>query len=265
MEWAIGIGLGGLAGLHISTWGFYKDAPFEGYSLLRFLRSTFIGILMAVPAMMYSGLDLTNPAHMAVFWGLVYVLERALVEYWKTFLRTQDQSKYFIPMQFHVGGEVVHDPRKRVLIAIAYLVGVGAVVFGVVRASQAGLGSQLWAILLIGSAGGWVSAFGGAWKDAPLEGFELLKFFRSPGLAAGFALLMSQYTDSLALITFAALGYCIATTETYKTFFFPSKPRGKFAGKDVLFPEVEQWRWRLVPVYVAIWIIVIAINIAAFV
>ena len=34
----------------------------------------------------------------------------------------------------------------------------------------------------------------------------------------------------------ASIGYERATAETYKTFFFPSKPRGKFAGKPVLFP-----------------------------
>ena len=36
----------------------------------------------------------------------------------------------------------------------------------------------------------------------------------------------------------AGLGYTIFTLETYKTFFFPSKPRGKFAGKPILFPDM---------------------------
>ena len=43
------------------------------------------------------------------------------------------------------------------------------------------------------------------------------------------------------------LGYTIATIETYKTFFFPNKPRGKFAGKPILFPKMLKKR-RLVAV-----------------
>ncbi|RMF12205.1 MAG: hypothetical protein D6761_13085 [Candidatus Dadabacteria bacterium] len=264
MEWLIALGLGLLAGLHTSTWGIYKDAPYEGYSLGRYLRSTFISTALAVPAAYFSDLNLLRPGHMLVFWGLVYVLERAIMEYYKTFLREEDQSKYFIPMTFHVQGEVVTDRKKRLLIGLAYLAGVSAAVAGVVAANQAGLGEQLWAVLLIGSIGGWISAFGGAWKDAPIEGFELLKFFRSPALAAFYAWVMSQFTSNLVLITFPALGYTIATTETYKTFFFPSKPRGKFAGKPVEYPEVLEWRTNLVPLYVAIWCVVIGIGVAAF-
>jgi hypothetical protein len=47
------------------------------------------------------------------------------------------------------------------------------------------------------------------------------------------------------------------TTETYKTFFFPSKPRGKFADKPVVFPRWLRLRQRFVPLYVLIWLIVI--------
>jgi hypothetical protein len=33
------------------------------------------------------------------------VLERGAIELWKTFLRNEDQGKYFIPMQFAVFGD----------------------------------------------------------------------------------------------------------------------------------------------------------------
>ena len=39
-------------------------------------------------------------------------------------------------------------------------------------------------VVTVGGFFGWISAFGGAWKDAPIEGFETFKFFRSPGVAA---------------------------------------------------------------------------------
>ena len=55
----------------------------------------------------------------------------------------------------------------------------------------------------------------------------------------------------------------MAATETYKTFFFPSKPRGKFAGRPVTFPDMLVRRYWAVPVYVMIWLGVIAITLAA--
>jgi hypothetical protein len=114
-------------------------------------------------------------------------------------------------------------------------------------------------VLVIGSVGGWISAFGGAWKDAPSEGFQVLKFFRSPLLAFVYAFGLSYLTDSILAITLAATGFTVATTETYKTFFFPSKPRGKFAGRPIVFPEILNWRRRFVPLYVAIWIALAAL------
>jgi hypothetical protein len=111
---------------------------------------------------------------------------------------------------------------------------------------------------VLGSVGGWLSAFGGGFKDAPIEGFHTLKFFRSPLLAGLYALLLSRFTDSYLLAALGGLGYTVATIETYKTFFFPSRPRGKFAGKPILFPEHLSTRRRFVPVYFAIWTVVIA-------
>jgi hypothetical protein len=123
----------------------------------------------------------------------------------------------------------------------------------------------LWLVFLVGSAAGWISAFGGAWKDAPIEGFQILKFFRSPLMAGGYALLVSLLTSNLVYIVMAAEGFVIMTTETYKTFFFPSKPRGKFAGKPVLFPEWLRYRQYFVPVYVLIWLVVIVTWVRAVV
>jgi hypothetical protein len=117
--------------------------------------------------------------------------------------------------------------------------------------------APLWVVFLVGGAAGWISAFGGAWKDAPIEGFQILKFFRSPFMAGVYAVLVSLLTDDLVFITMAAEGFVIMTTETYKTFFFPSKPRGKFANKPVVFPEWLRLRQRFVPLYVLIWLVVI--------
>jgi hypothetical protein len=246
--------VGVLAGVHAATWGMYKDAPHEGFSRRKYARSPLLsGALGAIvgPAM---ALDPRSAGSAVVLFGVVYAVERALAEIYKTFLREEDQSKYFIPMQFAVLGSVIRSRRARLIAGALYTTLLLGLVGLVTRLDQITEHPRsLPVVLLVGSLGGWISACGGAWKDAPSEGFQVLKFFRSPVLAALFAGGLAQITDSLVLVTLAATGYTIATTETYKTFFFPSRPRGKFAGKPVHYPDMLLHRQRFVLPYAAIW------------
>lgn len=265
LQLAIAIAVGFLAGLHTSTWGMYKDAPYEGFSYPRYFRSAVVGACVGPILAPFAGVDLRTAPGMIVFFGLCYVCERGIIEFYKTFLRDEDQSKYFIPMQLAVFGKPVKSRRVRIIVGCAYAGIILAIMGGVEVVDRFVLDAKpIWLLVLVGTIGGWISAFGGAWKDAPLEGFETLKFFRSPLIAATYAYLMTFFTDRLILVTVPALGFTIATTETYKTFFFPSKPRGKFAGKAIQFPEMMTRRYRFVPVYVGIWLAVIATYVAAF-
>jgi hypothetical protein len=164
-----------------------------------------------------------------------------------------------------VFGRLVHGRGKRLGIGLAVA---GAVVLAFLAIHFTSRGGavprSLVLVLFIGSIGGWISAFLGAWKDAPIEGFETLKFFRSPVAAGLYALLLSPFTTSYLAIAMAALGYTIATLETYKTFFFPSKPRGKFAGKPIVFPEMLERRKRFAVLYAAIWVFMIGSFVAAY-
>lgn len=251
MDIMIGAGIGLFAGLHTATWGMYKDAPHEGFAWRRYARSVWLGGAIGA-ALALAGSAPLSAGAAVVFFGLVYALERAAVEFFKTFVRVEDQSKYFIPMQFHVLGRVVHGSIHRLLIGAGF-VAVGAALLGVAIALRDS-GASLLTIVLVGSLGGWFSALAGAWKDAPIEGFETLKFFRSPVVAAAYAGLLWRFTSDPAAIALAATGLTVATLETYKTFFFPSRPRGKFAGKPVLFPAMLRRRNVAVPLYVSIWV-----------
>lgn len=254
----ISIIIGLVAGLHSSTWGMYKDAPHEGFSWFKFFRSTFIAGLIAGPIFAVTGYDPTTAGGALMIFGLVYAIERAIAETYKTFFRQQDQSKYTIPMQLAVLGKPVESRGARYLVGLAYAGIMIGGVYGLVQAQAAWpeLGTRTW-IVVLGSLGGWFSAFGGAWKDAPIEGFQIFKFFRSPLMAAGYALVLSFITDNVAAVVIAAEGFVIATTETYKTFFFPSKPRGKFANKPIVFPEMLERRQYFVPMYVATWAVLL--------
>jgi hypothetical protein len=260
----IAIVIGTLAGLHTSTWGMYKDAPHEGFTWPKYFRSTIVGALLGGLTQSVVHWNLHDAGTRFVYFGLIYCLERAATEFWKYFIREEDQAKYFIPMQFGLFGKPMKDAKKR--IAIGVLVALACVgVFVAIRAleQRAGGSWPRWLVVVtVGSLFGWISAFGGAWKDAPIEGFETFKFFRSPAVAASWAFIVSLFCSSWAAIAIAAEGFTVASIETYKTFCFPHKPRGKFANKPIHHPEHLERRRRFVPLYLGIWLLVLGHLVA---
>jgi hypothetical protein len=249
--------VGTFAGLHIATWGMYKDAIHEGFHLARYFRSVVVGVAAALALEPFVGLDLTTGGGLVVFFGLVYVCERTIVEIWKTFFRDEDQSKYTIPMQFQLLKEPVKNPWLRMGVGTLCLAVVGLAAWTIDGLQGVALPIHpLVAALLVGSVGGWLTAVGGAWKDAPVEGFEGLKFFRSPLMTMSFALLLAPFTDRWLFLAMGALGYERAAVETYKTFIHSDKPRGKFAGKPVVDPSMFARRVKFAYLFAAIWVLV---------
>ena len=256
--------IGAASGLHVATWGMYKDALYEGFSARKYCRSVIAGAGSAVLIQLLMRFDPGTPGDAVLLFALAYVLERALVEWHKTFIREEDQSKYFIPMQFAVAGRVVSSRRVRAAAGIGCATAVALVVLGLGWLEPAGTAVfPLGMVLVVGSIGGWISAFGGAWKDAPKEGFQLLKFFRSPALATAYGLVLSSFTTSYLAVAFGALGLTIATIETHKKFGWPLEAPGKFTGKPMRFPEMLRVRRRFVPVFAALWIALLATLLAA--
>src|ERR1700712_3906270 len=121
MQLLLAIITGLTAGLHTSTWGMYKDSPHEGFTWPKYFRSMMLGIIYAPIVWKLIGLDLSAPAGIFLLLGCTYVVERLTVEVWKSFLRTADQTKYFIPMQLHVLGKVVESKRQRYIAAFFYV------------------------------------------------------------------------------------------------------------------------------------------------
>ncbi|HEX5070407.1 MAG TPA: hypothetical protein VFV78_09355 [Vicinamibacterales bacterium] len=255
----IAASVGFLAGLHTATWGIYKDSIHEGFFWPRYFRSPIVGAVMGLIAYAIARPPLDHASGLVSFFGVCYVLERGAVELWKTFLRNEDQGKYFIPMQFAVFGRIVHSQARRLVIGAIMTAAVcGTFLLIHYNAGRLPLDQSPWIVFLIATVSGWISAFLGAWKDAPVEGFQPLKFVRSPLWAGFWGLLIAHFQSSILVVMMAGLGYTIFTLETYKTFFFPSKPRGKFAGKPILYPDMLRRRQHFVPLYAAIWILVLA-------
>ena len=262
MNLAVAVVVGVAAGLHAATWGMFKDAPYEGFSWPTYLRSPCVAGVAAVAIAVAGDFPSTAAADIAVLFGLTYVVERGINEFYKTFLREEDQAKYSIPMQLSVQGKVVTNRRTRLVAGAGYAVGVIAVVLVIDAIGRQGDGG-LAVVLIVGSLGGWISAFGGAWKDAPVEGFQPYKFVRSPFVALGYAFLLAALTTDPVYAAFGALGYTVATLESYKTFFKPNTPRGKFAGKEIRYPDWLERRYHFVPLFVAIWVGVVMAFVLA--
>ena len=260
---AILIGL--LAGAHTSSWGMYKDAPHEGFTFLKYSRSIIVAAIAAFILSRIVELNLGWASHLSLFFGLTYAAERLTLELWKSFIREEDQSKYFIPMQFGVLGKPVQSRAVRWSIFAAILVLLAVLLYGASELMKAYPDANPWLVLItVGSVGGWLTAFGGAWKDAPVEGFETFKFFRSPMVALTWAIIMAFFTTNWIYIAVAGAGYSVASIETYKTFFFPSKPRGKFAGKPILFPKILEQRRIVAVLYACIWAVMITLLVMGF-
>lgn len=256
--------VGALAGAHAATWGAYKDSVYEGFSGWKYARSICIAAPLGVLLAPFVGTEVPRPTALVVLFGCVYVAERGIFELYKTFLRQEDQAKYHIPMQFHVLGRVVVGRAARAIAGAALLLALVLLLAGVRALERAAIDAPPLAMsALVGLIAGLVSAIMGAWKDAPIEGFEPLKFLRSPAIAMSYGLLLAPYTQELLPAGAAALGFTIASIETYKT-FIDGRPPGKFAGKPVRHPLALRTRWRLVPLFAAIWIAIVLTAIAGW-
>jgi hypothetical protein len=234
--------VGTLTGLHAATWGAFKDSPFEGFRWTSFVRSLGLGIGSAVLVGL-SGL-VGSSSGLLVAVGVCYAVERLVTEWWKAILREDRQSAYSIPMRLAVGGRPVDARLPRYAAGAVIAVGLVVAVIVARGLEHRGAGLPWWAVLVVVSTGGWLTAFGGAWKDAPVEGFELATFFRSPVVATAWGCLLAPFSTSVACLVLAAGGLSVATIETYKT-FLAGGPPGKFADKPELFaPGIARHRCR---------------------
>jgi hypothetical protein len=239
--------VGVMCGLHAATWGGFKDSPFEGFKPVSFVRS----VALAVGTALALGLatDVESTQSMIVLAGLCYALERLATEWWKSVLREDDQGAYSIPMRLAVHGRTIDDPRRRHTIGAVILV---AMLLGwwAARLIQHAVSPlPLWSVVLLAGLGGWLTAVGGAWKDAPVEGFSGWKFLRSPVVATAWAVILSRFTGDWVLLTMAAAGWSVISIETYKTFLTGGRPPGKFADKPVRFlPHAARERCRVIHV-----------------
>ncbi len=231
----VSIGLIGLlTGLHAATWGGFKDSPFEGFRPASFARSIGLGLMAALALATFTELEKEHPALLVIV-GLCYAGERLATEWWKSIVREDDQTAYSIPMRLAAHGRPIDDRRLRYLLGLAIAAGLVALCWAIRDLQTLLPRVPVWAIVLLAGTGGWLTAVGGAWSVAPVEGFSGWKFLRSPVVATGWAAVLSPFTHDWVLLAVAAGGWSVISIETYKTFLTGGRPPGKFAEKPARF------------------------------
>jgi hypothetical protein len=227
--WLVGL----FGGLHAASWGAFKDSPFEGFKPGSFMRSVVLGVTASL--FVAGTTNFGGPGSLVVLIGLSYALERLLTEWWKSILREDEQDAYSIPMRLAVHGQPIDNRYRRYAIGVAIVAGLGLTCWAT-RAVQLALPAlPAWGVLLLAGSGGWLTAVGGAWKDAPIEGFSRWKFLRSPVVATCWALVLGRFTGDWLYLAVASGGWSVISIETYKTFLTRGHPPGKFADKPMLF------------------------------
>lgn len=218
MNFLVGLGISVVSGLYTSLWGAFKDSPYEGFKGATFPRSVYFNAAIFLPLyfLPYFRENFKDLGLVQIFF-LIMGLERFIAELYKGFFRTEDQAKYFVPSRITFFGRPIRSDGLRygagtVLVAIVFCF----LLIGVRIESFAGFA-------LTAYATGLLVALGGAYKDAPFEGFKWLKFQRSAAvlvlLSPLFYFLNNPHTPvSLGFLIYMNGGLERFAIEYYKTY-----------------------------------------------
>ncbi len=212
-----------ISGLYTSLWGAFKDCPYEEFKKKTFPRSIYFNVVIFL--MLY-----TCP----VFWGrisslnffqiffLTMGMERAIAEFYKGFFRTEDQAKYFVPSRITFFGSYVTNDLLRKSVGVCLILGTFLLILVDTTITTA------LEFFLVSYAAGMLVSIGGAYKDAPFEGFKILKFQKSPVVLSPFFFLFYLFSPtSLGILTCMNFGLERFIVEYYKT-YIQRNMSGKF-------------------------------------
>jgi len=216
-------------------WGIYADLVVEKFKWHKIMRSYFIALfyaLLLTEAVPYLNLFIVCLA--------VIGLERITTEIYKALFRVEPQKKYKIPS--HLG--LRWGRLTKIFVGTALLITIGLLWFMYLPNF---LSHKLFLILF---TGGFI-ALCGMLKDAPYEGFDKIKFWRSPVCALVAGLILWGLFPNLPIVpfVFAVAGFERIISECYKKILQKKIP-GKF--KDGI-PHNNYWlkkRDWLLPIYI---------------
>jgi hypothetical protein len=256
MEILPAFGIAIVSGLYTSLWGAFKDSPYEDFKPRTFPRSIYFSIaigaffLLVVP----ESYGFRNMNTIQLFFFLMGI-ERFLAELYKGFFRHEDQSKYFIPSRVTFFGKPVRSEAVRFLAGLGFVALTIAVAFLQMRIET------FTQFLTVAYLSGLFVSFGGAYKDAPFEGFAPLKFQRSAlvlAFASPFFFMFGPMP--LGILLFMNGGLERFLVEYYKT-YIKRNMSGKFRPDLKIFEERKRTREKF---HIAAWGIILGLAAISF-
>jgi hypothetical protein len=248
--------LGLIAGIHAASYGAYKDSPYESFIYIRFFRELLFAFFASFALLSF---NLVSQENYLVIFLVILSVSRLLTEFYKLFIRTEDQSNYLIPTQFHFFKKVINNPALRLLVGlfctliILLIIITGNNIINLINMRLSGA--------IIGFLTGLATAIGGGYKDGLFEGFEKIKFFRSPIIGMLGGVIISFLTNNVILIVLGAIGFERMLVEFYKGFLKKGYSPGKFKSKKAKYIEWVNRRKIFLYSYVATWVIIIILII----
>jgi hypothetical protein len=197
-------------------WGLYGDLLVEKFSILKIFRSLALAIFWSI------FIFVVNP-YLPLFIVALSVigLERITTEIYKALIRIEKQDKYKIPSDLSIKA----NPKLKFALGVFFVVAVGVLMYYIEISIN-----KAYLTLVIG----FLIAFGGMLKDAPFEGFDKIKFFRSPLLAViagtSIAFVFPDISGKIFLLSVAGGERIIS--EFYKKIYKGRIP-GKFKEKEL--------------------------------
>jgi hypothetical protein len=212
-----------ISGLYTSLWGAFKDSPYEGFKKGTFPRSIvlslcILGVIYSIPQVRVTFLD----KHLFQIFFMVMGIERFLTEIYKGFFRTEDQTKYFIPSRITLLGKPINSDALRYVVGTLII----GLMFGLLFLDITI--DSFWQFVGVAFVSGSIVSLGGAYKDAPFEGFDIRKFFRSAWVLTLVSPLFYQFGPvSLGFLIYMNGGLERFLVEYYKT-YIQRNMSGKF-------------------------------------
>ena len=221
------------SGLYTSLWGAFKDSPYEGYKPWTFPRSVLFHVVIF--AVLYSFEPFATPFRglkLFQMFFLVMGLERFLAELYKGFFRTEDQDKYFVPSRITFLGKHVESDLLRYVVGAVLVSGVCLVALIPTPVTS------FWVFFAVAYGTGLIVSLGGAYKDAPFEGFKWLKFQRSAGVLAGASPLFYYINSVESPIAIGFLIYMNGGLERFLVEYYKTYIQRNMSGK--FHPDLER-------------------------
>jgi len=225
-----------ISGLYTSLWGAYKDSPYESFKYKTFPRSILFSIIIfsILYSIPYFKEKLISLNLIQVFL-LIMGIERISSEIYKGFFRKESQQKYFIPSRISFFGNYINDTRL-------YCAGISLIICAIALLSLSIKTEDFTSIFLVSFLAGLFCAAGGAYKDSPFEGFEPLKFFRSPLVLALISPIFYYFDPvPLGFLIFMNWGLERFIVEYYKT-YIQRNMSGKFKPDTQIIQESAKSR-----------------------